>query len=79
MELPHLEATPISWWLMNTFIVLTPEILPLHASAPLVCAGIADYSPVRYFGLDQPGMYVGVVGLGGFGHSAVKFAEAMGV
>ncbi|NBH31915.1 NAD(P)-dependent alcohol dehydrogenase, partial [Staphylococcus warneri] len=46
--------------------------------APLLCAGITTYSPLRYFGLDKPGMNVGVVGLGGLGHLAVKFAKAFG-
>ena len=61
------------------FVVRIPETLPLDAAAPLLCAGITTYSPLRYFGLDKPGMHVGVVGLGGLGHVAVKFAKAMGV
>ncbi|GFP83962.1 8-hydroxygeraniol dehydrogenase, partial [Phtheirospermum japonicum] len=44
----------------------------------LLCAGITTYSPLRYFGLDKPGLHVGVVGLGGLGHVAVKFAKAFG-
>ncbi|GFP96221.1 8-hydroxygeraniol dehydrogenase, partial [Phtheirospermum japonicum] len=47
-------------------------------AAPLLCAGITTYSPLRYFGLDKPGLHVGVVGLGGLGHVAVKFAKAFG-
>jgi cinnamyl-alcohol dehydrogenase len=61
------------------FIVRIPDNLPLDAAAPLLCAGITTYSPLRYFGLDKPGMHVGVVGLGGLGHVAVKFAKALGV
>jgi cinnamyl-alcohol dehydrogenase len=61
------------------FIVRIPDNLSLDAGAPLLCAGITVYSPLRYFGLDKPGMHVGVVGLGGLGHVAVKFAKAMGV
>ncbi|KAM1161353.1 hypothetical protein ACFX2B_000468 [Malus domestica] len=61
------------------FVVRIPETLPLDGAAPLLCAGITTYSPLRYFGLDKPGMHVGVVGLGGLGHVAVKFAKAMGV
>ncbi|KAB1211054.1 putative mannitol dehydrogenase [Morella rubra] len=61
------------------FVVRIPENLPLDAGAPLLCAGITVYSPLRYYGLDKPGMQVGVVGLGGLGHVAVKFAKAMGV
>lgn len=61
------------------FIVRIPDNLSLDVGAPLLCAGITVYSPLRYFGLDKPGMHVGVVGLGGLGHVAVKFAKAMGV
>nr|GMC57294.1 8-hydroxygeraniol dehydrogenase-like [Ipomoea batatas] len=59
------------------FVVHWPENLPMEA-APLLCAGITTYSPLRYFGLDKPGMHIGVVGLGGLGHMAVKFAKAFG-
>lgn len=52
--------------------------LPLDAAAPLLCAGITVYSPLRYYGLDKPGLNLGVVGLGGLGHMAVKFAKALG-
>lgn len=61
------------------FVVRVPDNLPLDGAAPLLCAGITVYSPLRHYGLDQPGMHVGVVGLGGLGHVAVKFAKAMGV
>ncbi|VVA38037.1 PREDICTED: probable [Prunus dulcis] len=61
------------------FVVNIPDNLPLDGAAPLLCAGITTYSPLRYFGLDKPGMHVGVAGLGGLGHVAVKFAKAMGV
>lgn len=60
------------------FIIRWPENLPLDAGAPLLCAGITTYSPLRYFGLDKPGLRVGVNGLGGLGHVAVKFAKAFG-
>ncbi|TMW94952.1 hypothetical protein EJD97_009574 [Solanum chilense] len=59
------------------YVVHWPENLPMEA-APLLCAGITTYSPLRYYGLDKPGMHVGVVGLGGLGHMAVKFAKAFG-
>ncbi|CAN4114803.1 unnamed protein product [Withania somnifera] len=59
------------------FVVHWPENLSMDA-APLLCAGITTYSPLRYFGLDKPGMHIGVVGLGGLGHMAVKFAKAFG-
>ncbi|XP_062019618.1 probable mannitol dehydrogenase [Rosa rugosa] len=61
------------------FVIRIPDNLPLDGAAPLLCAGITTYSPMRYFGLDKPGMHVGVVGLGGLGHVAVKFAKALGV
>ncbi|KAF2290556.1 hypothetical protein GH714_014390 [Hevea brasiliensis] len=61
------------------FIVRIPDTLPLDSTAPLLCAGITVYSPLKYYGLDKPGMHVGVVGLGGLGHMAVKFAKGMGV
>nr|AZB52815.1 8-hydroxygeraniol oxidoreductase [Centranthera grandiflora] len=60
------------------FIIRWPESLPLDKGAPLLCAGITTYSPLRYFGLDKPGVRVGVAGLGGLGHVAVKFAKAFG-
>ncbi|RDX97993.1 putative mannitol dehydrogenase, partial [Mucuna pruriens] len=60
------------------FVVRIPDGLPLDAAAPLLCAGITVYSPLRYFALDKPGLHVGVVGLGGLGHLAVKFAKAFG-
>ncbi|CAH1416381.1 unnamed protein product [Lactuca virosa] len=61
------------------FIVTWPKDYPLDGGAPLLCAGITVYSPIRYYGLDKPGMHVGVVGLGGLGHVAVKFLKALGV
>ncbi|KAF7130371.1 hypothetical protein RHSIM_Rhsim10G0174500 [Rhododendron simsii] len=60
------------------YVIRIPDNLPLDAAAPLLCAGITTYSPLRYYGLDKPGMKVGVVGLGGLGHVAVKFAKAFG-
>ncbi|KAJ1380210.1 hypothetical protein SESBI_46240 [Sesbania bispinosa] len=44
------------------FVIGIPDGLPLDAAAPLLCAGITVYSPLRYFGLDKPGLHVGVVG-----------------
>ena len=60
------------------FVLRWPENLPLDSGAPLLCAGITTYSPLRHFGLDKPGVKVGVVGLGGLGHVAVKLAKAFG-
>lgn len=61
----------------ENYVVRIPESLPLDAAAPLLCAGITTYSPLMHFGV-KPGMPVAVVGLGGLGHMAVKFAKAMG-
>ncbi|KAJ8771213.1 hypothetical protein K2173_026027 [Erythroxylum novogranatense] len=60
------------------FAVHIPEHLPLDVSARLLCARISVYSPLKFYELDKPGMHIGVVGLGGLGHMAVKFAKAMG-
>ena len=61
------------------FVLHVPENLPLNASAPLLCAGITTYSPLMHYGLNKPGQKLGVVGLGGLGHMAVKIAKAMGL
>ncbi|KAK4429433.1 8-hydroxygeraniol dehydrogenase [Sesamum alatum] len=60
------------------FAIRWPENFPLDKGAPLLCAGITTYSPLRYYGLDKPGLHIGVVGLGGLGHVAVKFSKAFG-
>lgn len=54
-----------------------PDGLDLDVAAPLLCAGITTYSPLRHWGAG-PGKKVAVVGLGGLGHMAVKQAHAMG-
>ncbi|WP_019912633.1 NAD(P)-dependent alcohol dehydrogenase [Paenibacillus sp. HW567] len=59
------------------FVVRIPDSIPLDAAAPLLCAGITTYSPLRHWGA-APGKKVAVVGLGGLGHMAVKLAHAMG-
>ncbi len=59
------------------YVLRIPESLPLDAAAPLLCAGITTYSPLRHFGV-KAGDEVAVVGLGGLGHMAVKLAAAMG-
>ncbi|KAK6115149.1 hypothetical protein DH2020_007418 [Rehmannia glutinosa] len=60
------------------FIIRWPENFPMDKGAPLLCAGITTYSPLKNFGLDKPGLHIAVVGLGGLGHVAVKFAKAFG-
>ncbi|WP_026549534.1 NAD(P)-dependent alcohol dehydrogenase [Arthrobacter sp. Br18] len=59
------------------FVLRIPEGIELDAAAPLLCAGITTYSPLRHWGAG-PGRKVAVVGLGGLGHMAVKLASAMG-
>jgi uncharacterized zinc-type alcohol dehydrogenase-like protein len=59
------------------FVLSVPEGLDPAAAAPLLCAGITTYSPLRRWNAG-PGKKVGVVGLGGLGHMAVKLAHAMG-
>ncbi|HWH12655.1 MAG TPA: NAD(P)-dependent alcohol dehydrogenase, partial [Solirubrobacteraceae bacterium] len=59
------------------FVVRIPDGLALEVAAPLLCAGITTYSPLRHWGAG-PGKRVAVVGLGGLGHMAVKIAHAMG-
>ncbi len=59
------------------FVLRIPENLPLDAAAPLMCAGITTYSPLRRWKAG-PGKKVAVVGLGGLGHMAVKIARALG-
>ena len=59
------------------YAVHIPENLPMEGVAPLLCAGITLYSPIKHWKV-QPGMKVAVVGLGGLGHMGVKFAVAMG-
>ena len=59
------------------FVLRMPANLNLAAAAPLLCAGITTYSPLRHWKVG-PGQNVGVVGLGGLGHMALKFAHAFG-
>jgi uncharacterized zinc-type alcohol dehydrogenase-like protein len=59
------------------FVLRLPANLNLAGAAPLLCAGITTYSPMRHWGVGG-GRRVGVVGLGGLGHMAVKFARAFG-
>ncbi|GMT99567.1 NAD(P)-dependent alcohol dehydrogenase [Corallococcus caeni] len=59
------------------FVLKIPEGIALDAAAPLLCAGITTYSPLRRWGAG-PGKKVAIVGLGGLGHMGVKFARAMG-
>src|SRR5690606_18905818 len=59
------------------FVLRIPDNLELAATAPLLCAGITTYSPLKKWNAG-PGKNVGVVGIGGLGHMALKIAKAMG-
>jgi uncharacterized zinc-type alcohol dehydrogenase-like protein len=61
----------------EAFVLRVPENLDLAATAPLLCAGITTYSPLKHWNVG-PGKKVGIVGIGGLGHMGVKLAKAMG-
>ncbi len=61
----------------QNYVLSIPDSIPLDAAAPLLCAGITTYSPLKHWKIG-PGSKVAVVGLGGLGHMAVKQAAAMG-
>ncbi|KAB2602841.1 cinnamyl alcohol dehydrogenase 1 [Pyrus ussuriensis x Pyrus communis] len=60
------------------FVVKIPEGMVPEQAAPLLCAGVTVYSPLRHFGLNVSGLTGGILGLGGVGHMGVKIAKAMG-
>ena len=61
----------------DDFVLLISDKLPLEGVAPLLCAGITTYSPLKYWKVGK-GHKVGILGLGGLGHMAVKFAASFG-
>ncbi|SRR5579883_141863 len=61
----------------ENYVVKLPDNLPMEKVAPLMCAGITTFSPLRHWKI-KPGDKVAVVGLGGLGHMAVKIAAALG-
>jgi alcohol dehydrogenase (NADP+) len=61
----------------ENYVLRIPDSIPLDAAAPLLCAGITTYSPLRHWNAG-PGKQIAVIGLGGLGHMAVKLAAAMG-
>ncbi|MBJ7593922.1 MAG: NAD(P)-dependent alcohol dehydrogenase [Candidatus Dormibacteraeota bacterium] len=61
----------------ESYLLRIPDGIPLDGAAPLLCAGITTYSPIRHFGGDQA-RDAAVLGLGGLGHMGVKFLKAMG-
>lgn len=61
----------------ENYVLRIPDEIPLDAAAPLLCAGVTTYSPLRHWNIG-PGKRIAVVGLGGLGHMAVKLGTAMG-
>ncbi|GLU20366.1 hypothetical protein SLE2022_365700 [Rubroshorea leprosula] len=61
------------------YVLRFPDNLPLDTGATLLCAGITVYSPMKYHGMTEAGKHLGVAGLGGLGHVAVKIAKAFGL
>jgi uncharacterized zinc-type alcohol dehydrogenase-like protein len=61
----------------ENYVLRIPDGIPLDTAAPLLCAGITTYSPLRHWGAG-PGTRVAVIGMGGLGHMAVQIAHAMG-
>jgi uncharacterized zinc-type alcohol dehydrogenase-like protein len=61
----------------ESFVLRIPDKLDMKAAAPILCAGITTYSPLKHWGVG-PGSSVAVVGIGGLGHMAVQLARAMG-
>lgn len=61
----------------ENYVLRVPENLDLAATAPLLCAGITTYSPLKHWNVG-PGKTVGIVGIGGLGHMGIKLAKAMG-
>lgn len=58
---------------------MIPDDYPPAMAAPLLCAGITVYSPMKHHNMKQPGKSLGVIGLGGLGHMAVKFGKSFGL
>lgn len=61
----------------DRFVVRVPDALDPAAAAPLLCAGITTYSPLKHFGVGS-GHRIGIIGMGGLGHMGVKIARALG-
>lgn len=64
---------------MDRYCYRIPDGYPLAMAAPLLCAGITVYTPMMRHKMNQPGKSLGVIGLGGLGHMAVKFGKAFGL
>jgi len=62
------------------FIIKIPDGIPLDKAAPILCAGITLYDPLKYWGATEPGkhMSIGIIGVGGLGTMGIKLAKALG-
>ena len=74
-----LKINIVTFLLSNRYCYKIPEDYPLSLAAPLLCAGITVYAPMIRHMMNQPGKSLGVIGLGGLGHLAVKFGKAFGL
>lgn len=61
----------------ENYVVHVPETLPLDQAAPILCAGITVYSPLKHWKAG-PGKHIGIIGMGGLGHMAIKIAKGHG-
>ncbi|MFP8966505.1 NAD(P)-dependent alcohol dehydrogenase [Pokkaliibacter sp. CJK22405] len=61
----------------QNFVVKIPDALDIKSAAPILCAGITTYSPLKHYGVGK-GHKIGVIGMGGLGHMGVKYAKALG-
>ena len=77
LNMPTLGGYSKSIVVTEDFVLRMPANLNLAAAAPLLCAGITTYSPMRHWKVGT-GQKIGIVGLGGLGHMGVKFAKAFG-
>jgi uncharacterized zinc-type alcohol dehydrogenase-like protein len=59
------------------FVLTIPDVIEPAKAAPILCAGVTTYSPMKHFGL-KPGQILGVAGIGGLGHMAVQIGKALG-
>jgi uncharacterized zinc-type alcohol dehydrogenase-like protein len=77
LDVPTFGGYSASIVVDRRYVLTVPDDADLAATVPLLCAGITTYSPLRHWGTG-PGKRVGIVGIGGLGHVAVKLAHAMG-
>ncbi|KAM7280271.1 hypothetical protein ACFE04_007405 [Oxalis oulophora] len=63
----------------QNYVLTFPDSMPLDSGAPLLCAGVTVYSSMKYYGMTEAGKHLGIAGLGGLGHVAVKIAKAFGL